>query len=140
MSPRLNRLIVFYESMTPESVGEIARLYRSDARFRDPFNDVCGVQAIQRIFIDLFARTDGARFIVLEDYENGSRAALSWRLEFRFRRGGEAVAIEGMSRLLFDRDGRVACHHDHWDATGQLLARLPLLAWPIGWLRRRLAA
>ena len=45
-----------------------------------------------------------------------------------------------MSRIRFDRDGRVALHHDHWDATGQLLSRLPMLAWPIGWLRRRLAA
>ncbi|MCP5235197.1 MAG: nuclear transport factor 2 family protein [Zoogloeaceae bacterium] len=126
--------------MTPASVGEIARLYRTDARFRDPFNDVCGVEAIQRIFIDLFARTDGARFVVLEDYENGLRAALLWRLEFRFRQGGEGLEIEGMSRIRFDRDGRVALHHDHWDATGQLLSRLPMLAWPIGWLRRRLAA
>ena len=37
MSPALHRLIVFYETLTPQTVSGIAGVYAADACFKDPF-------------------------------------------------------------------------------------------------------
>ena len=40
-------LIRFYEGLSPGSLGEISRLYAPGASFKDPFNEVRGVEAIE---------------------------------------------------------------------------------------------
>ena len=42
------------------------RLYTADARFKDPFNAVQGVPAIQRIFAHMFVALDGPRFVIVD--------------------------------------------------------------------------
>ncbi len=46
----LDDLIRFYHDLTPESVARFPEFYTDDAYFKDPFNEVRGLAAIQRIF------------------------------------------------------------------------------------------
>jgi len=139
MSPHLARLVSFYGELRPERLAQLAHIYREDARFRDPFNDVCGLEAIESIFRHMFASLETPRFEVLESYENDRNAALLWAFRFRFKGQRRMRRIEGMSRLEFAADGRVACHHDHWDAAGQFYELLPLIGASLRCLRRRFA-
>ena len=49
---KLDGLIAWYENLSPETVVEAGRFYASDASFKDPFNEVRGIAAIERIFRD----------------------------------------------------------------------------------------
>ena len=46
----LDRLIAFYHHLTPESVERFSEFYAADAYFKDPFNEVRGIDAIKHIF------------------------------------------------------------------------------------------
>ena len=50
----LDPLIRFYDEFTPESVARFGEFYSADAYFKDPFNEVRGIDAIQRIFGHMF--------------------------------------------------------------------------------------
>lgn len=136
----LNALIAYYESLTEESVARLPAFYTEDATFTDPFNDVRGVQAIQRIFRHMFRQVETPRFVVLEKVADADGAVLVWAFHFRFRRSGPEQVIQGVSHLKFDDDGRVNFHRDYWDAASELYMKLPGISLLLRLLRRKLAA
>jgi len=135
----LTRVVRFFESLRPEDVARVGELYAADAHFVDPFNDVRGVAAIERIFAHMFEQLDGPRFVVHERLDAGRQAFLTWDFEFRFRAGAPTglQRIHGGTHLRFDPDGKVVLHRDYWDAAGELYAKLPLIGAVMRWLRRR---
>ena len=138
---RLRALVHFYETLRPDNVARIERLYAADAAFKDPFNDVRGHVAICRIFVHMFKQVDLPRFTVEAAVGEGDLAFLQWTMRYR-RRGApdREERIRGASALRFDDSGRVASHRDYWDAAEELYERLPLLGMLMRALRRRLAA
>ncbi len=116
----LEDLIRFYQELTPASLDRFPSFYTADAYFKDPFNEVRGIDAIQQIFSDMFERLDAPRFVVTERLADGVSAVLIW--EFRY---GKAQCIRGISHLRFALDGRVAYHRDYWDAAEELYMKLP---------------
>ncbi|WP_153111816.1 nuclear transport factor 2 family protein [Propionivibrio limicola] len=142
----LDRLIAFFHDLTPESVGRFPEFYSADAYFKDPFNEVRGVEAIQRIFAHMFRQVDAPRFVVIEHLADANNAMLVWEFRFRPRgwgRGtgrGEAQVVRGVSHLKFDAAGRVNYHRDYWDAAEELYMKLPVIGCLMRWLRKRLTA
>ena len=131
----LDALVRFYQELTPASVARFPEFYTEDAWFKDPFQEVRGVAAIQRIFAHMFRQVEEPRFIVSEQLADDHAAMLVW--EFRYGRG---QCIRGVSHLRFAADGRVAYHRDYWDAAEELYAKLPILGALLRRLRRALAA
>lgn len=131
----LDPLIRYFEELTPASLARLPVFYAEDAWFKDPFNEVRGVQAIQRVFAHMFERTVEPRFVVTEKLADDNSAMLVW--EFRY---GKGQRIRGVSHLRFADDGRVAYHRDYWDAAEELYMKLPVLGALMRWLARRLAA
>lgn len=137
----MHAIVQFYESLQPASVGHIRKLYAADAFFKDPFNEVRGHAAIERIFEHMFEQVDAPRFSVESAVSEGDTAFIAWTMTYR-RRGqsGPESSIRGCSALRFDAEGCVACHRDYWDAAEELYEKVPLLGALMRTLRRRLAA
>jgi len=121
--------------LTPATLERLPDFYTGDAFFKDPFNEVRGVEAIRRIFAHMFEQVEEPHFVVTERLADDNSAMLVW--EFRY---GKGQRIRGVSHLRFADDGRVAYHRDYWDAAEELYEKLPLLGAPMRWLKRRLAA
>ena len=138
--PRLARLVVFYQTLSPASLASLGVLYAEQARFIDPFNDVTGIAAIRRVFEHMYATLEAPRFEVLEAVGEGALGFLTWRFMFKRQGGRIDHCVHGVTRLRFDADGRVLLHHDHWDPARQLYEGVPLLGAALRWLRRRLSA
>ena len=138
---KLDGLIAWYENLSPETVVEAGRFYASDARFKDPFNEVRGIGAIEHIFRHMFVQVEEPRFVVTGRFSGEDGAMLLWEFHFRTRGlGAQALCVKGASHLRFDAAGRVAEHRDYWDAAGDLYARLPLIGAPMRLLLRQGAA
>ncbi len=128
----------YFESLTPERLNELEGFCAPGIRFRDPFNEVTGVAALQRVFRKMYEDVDDPRFKVDDVAISGATAYLRWRMTFRkLNREWEIV---GMSEVRFDENARVAAHFDHWDVASQLYERLPLIGSLIRILKRRLSA
>lgn len=140
---QLDPLIRFYQELRLDTVAQLPALYAPDAWFKDPFNEVRGTEAIQRIFTHMFAQVASPRFIVTEKFSNAGAAMLVWEFHFRTRGswgGTQAQVIRGVSHLKFNAEGLVTYHRDYWDAAEELYAKLPLLGAVIRRLRQALSA
>jgi ketosteroid isomerase-like protein len=135
----VHRLARFYEELNPQSLEQLATYYAPNARFKDPFNEVQGLPAIQRIFEHMFVALHEPRFVVSHQIVDGQQAFLVWEFRFRMRRFDTTTvqSIRGGSHLTMDGDGRVTDHRDYWDAAEELYEKLPGLGALMRWLKRR---
>jgi ketosteroid isomerase-like protein len=136
--PRVQRIIDLYERLGPDDLARLGQYYLPDVWFKDPFNEVQGVDALRGIFEHMFETLDAPRFRVREALCEGHRCFLVWDFDFRWRGArGAPVTVHGASHLQFGTDGRVQRHRDYWDAAAELYAKLPVLGALMRWLRRR---
>ena len=145
LAERLDRLIRFFETLSPATIPDFATHYGANARFKDPFNEVRGLPAVERIFSHMFEQLESPRFLITGRYPgdgaSSGDAMLRWELRFKSRAMGRGEqCIVGSTLLTFDSDGRVALHRDYWDASEELFSKLPLLGPLTRALRRRLAS
>lgn len=130
MNPaRLDALLRFYQSMTPESLGELDAYYTGDAYFKDPFNEVRGVEPIRAIFAKMFRQVEEPRFKVTETIGDENGLVLVWEMTFRMKsvRPTEVQVIRGVSHLRFAESGKVTYHRDYWDTGEELYSKLPVI-------------
>jgi steroid Delta-isomerase len=133
------RIVAYFESLTPQSVAEIPSHYAVNARFKDPFNDVTGLHAIEGIFAHMFVALESPHFVVTERIVQGQQCFLTWEFRFRFKnfKPTHAQVILGGSHLVFSTDGLVTLHRDYWDAAEELYEKLPLVGSLMRWLKKR---
>jgi len=136
---RLDAYARFYETLTPERIGELSRHVAPDIYFRDPFNETRGIAAFERVLKKMFDDIAEPHFVIEHAALDGDVGYLNWRLRFRGKRRA-AHEIVGVSELHFDAEGRIARHIDHWDVASQIYERVPLLGFVLRRIRRRLAA
>lgn len=130
-------LLAWYATLTPQSVVHARQFYAADAQFRDPFNDVRGVPAIEAVLHHMFTHSDNPHFIIGERIVQGQQAFVTWTFVCTLR--GTVYEVVGGTHFRFNDQGMVTLHRDYWDAAEELLQKLPLVGAPIRWLRRRFA-
>ena len=135
----VQQLVQFFEQLKPQDLPRLPELYAADARFKDPFNDVQGLAAIERIFAHMFDALDSPHFIVTERIEQGQQCFLVWDFRFRFRRFDTQSwqTVRGGTHLVFNGQGLVTLHRDYWDAAEELYEKLPVVGGLMRWLKRR---
>ncbi|HXE37355.1 MAG TPA: nuclear transport factor 2 family protein [Azonexus sp.] len=138
----LDTLIRFYQELSLEGVERFAEFYSADAYFKDPFNEVRGIPAIQRIFRHMFGQVAEPRFVITGRVADPGGAMLVWEFSYRVRLWGkgETQVMRGVSHLRFGAAGKVEYHRDYWDTAEELYMKLPVLGWLMRGLRRVLAA
>ncbi len=135
----VQRMVDFFEHITPQAVAELPQIYAPGARFKDPFNDVTGLAEIQRIFTHMFVALNQPRFVVLERVVQDSQCFLTWEFRFRFKRFSPDTeqVILGATHVVFNEAGLVTLHRDYWDAAEELYEKLPLVGGVMRWLKKR---
>lgn len=127
-SHNLEKLIHFFESISQEKIGDIKQIYTEDVFFKDPFNEVNGIQHVIAIFDHMFHQLDQPRFVVTTHVSQGDQAFLTWDFLFKMKRFKRTEqCIRGASHLRFAADGRVCYHRDYWDVAEELYEKLPLI-------------
>jgi steroid Delta-isomerase len=129
----------YFETLTLDAVPRLAEYYAANAYFKDPFNEVRGIDQIEKIFRHMFATLDAPQFVIQEYWTNESSAVFLWEFQFRFR--GKAVAKQsftGMSLLRFDAYNKINHHRDYWDAAEEIYEKVPLIGSTLRWMKRRM--
>jgi len=126
-----------YEGLTPDTIDDLLTLTAPDIRFKDPFNDLRGQDALRGLFRHMFQATRDPRFVVRHAVLSGDTGLLRWDFSAEMRGLGQ-WQVEGMSEIRFDADNRIALHIDHWDAAEQFYEKLPVIGWLLRLIRRRM--
>ena len=133
------RVIAFFENLSPADVATIGQFYGPQARFKDPFNEVVGVPAIQGIFAHMFEALEQPRFVVTGRVVQGQQCFLTWDFLFAFKdfHKGVTQTVRGASHLVLDEQGLMSLHRDYWDAAEELYEKLPVVGALMRWLKKR---
>ncbi len=137
MKTALHQLCRFYENLNPDNLPEIRKLYAANAQFKDPFNDVEGIAAIEAIFSHMFLTTQNPRFSVVQSLQEADHALLVGDVHFERKGLPNPFCIHGTSLISFDGQGLVVRHRDYWDSGGELYAKLPWVGGLFRWLARQ---
>jgi hypothetical protein len=137
----LARYVDLCQNLSRDRIAELAELCAADVHFRDPFNDVRGIELFQKCMSKMFDDVGDPAFEVHDSVfsqEHRELAYLRWTFTCRMR-GRGALSIEGMTEVHFDHRGYVNAHLDHWDSGRQLYEKLPVVGFLLRRIRRRLA-
>ncbi|WP_418318231.1 nuclear transport factor 2 family protein [Piscinibacter sakaiensis] len=139
--PRVAAIVAWFEQFSAADLRLIDRYYATDARFKDPFNDVTGIDAITAVYRHMFETLEQPRFVINDVIVQRDQCFIGWDFEFRLRRlGNTPQTIRGASHLRLDASGLITVHRDYWDAAEELYEKIPLLGSLMRWLRRRASA
>ncbi|WP_042698741.1 nuclear transport factor 2 family protein [Azospirillum sp. B506] len=129
----------FFETLSLETLDRLPALTVPEVRFRDPFNDAHGHDAVRAVLLHTLNGCRDLRFTVTHRLFAADLAILRWRFEATVAGIGRMDVI-GTSEVRQAADGRVAEHIDHWDSGEHVYLRLPLLGAPLRLIRQRLGA
>ena len=138
-APNVQRVVAYFETLTPQSVAGLVDLYDPQARFKDPFKDVRGLPEIHHIFEHMFVALDAPRFIITGQIVQGQQCFLTWEFRFKFKNFNTQTeqVILGGSHLQFSDQGLITLHRDYWDAAEELYEKLPIVGSLMRWLKKR---
>lgn len=137
MNAHVERYKRYLEALTPSSLEQLSDYVTSDVRFRDPFNDVRGVDAMSRVFTHMFQNVGDVHFVVETYAVNHQTCLMEWRYDGILQ--GQPWSFMGTSSVQFTNNGMVHSHIDYWDAAGNFYERLAVIGFIIRWIRKRLA-
>ena len=138
----MQRVVHFFEHLQPADVARIAELYTANAQFKDPFNEVQGLPAIEHIFAHMFEALGAPRFVITTQVQQGAQCFVTWDFLFAMPRleGGKTQTIRGATHFVLREEAdvwRVAVHCDYWDAAEELYEKLPVVGGLMRWLKKR---
>ena len=136
----VHHLVRYFERLSPADLPRLAEFYAADARFKDPFNEVQGLPAIEAVFAHMFRALDAPRFVITGQIVQGPQAMLTWDFNFGFKGQMGTQTVRGATHLQFNAAGLVSLHRDYWDAAEELYEKLPVLGALMRWLKRRMQA
>lgn len=136
---RVAQIAAFFSSLQATDVARMPDFYTLDAYFKDPFNEVRGVNEVQRIFRHMYVALDQPHFVVTGQLVDGAQCFLTWNFVFRFKRFDTSTwqTVRGGSHLMLNAQGLIAHHRDYWDAAEELYEKLPAVGSVMRWLKRR---
>ena len=139
MEQAVTRLVALFEHLTVANLPEMGRYYATHAHFKDPFNDVQGLAAIQGIFGHMFEALHEPRFVVTNRVVQGPHCFLTWDFLFRFKSFQQDTlqTVRGASHLVLDEQGLVTLHRDYWDAAEEMYEKFPVVGGLMRWLKKR---
>jgi steroid delta-isomerase len=138
MSTPQDRYRMYLETLTFESLLVISTYVTENVHFKDPFNDIRGVDAMSLVFGHMFENVQDIKFEVQEILAEGQVCLMAWH--FNGRINGDPWSFDGTSVVRFADDGRVMEQIDYWDVGRDFYERLPFIGRLISSLRRRVSA
>jgi len=135
----VERTVSFFEHLRPADLARLGQHYAAEAIFKDPFNEVRGLAAIEGVFQHMFVSLHEPHFVVTQRVVQGSHCFLTWDFVFRFQRFSPSQwqTVRGASHLVYDEQGLITLHRDYWDAAEELYEKLPVVGRLMRWLKQR---
>ena len=129
----------FFEQLNPQSLAQLKNFYSPGAHFKDPFNQVEGIEAIEQIFLHMYASLENPRFVITAQVVDGHQAFMTWDFKFRFKRFDTTTeqVVKGTTHLVLDDQSRISLHRDYWAAAEELYEKLPWVGSLMRWLKKR---
>jgi len=129
--------ILLFEELSMERLEGIESFVSANIQFKDPFNDLSGLDAFRRLLVKTLNDVNDPNFQVTHRAWADDVLFLRWSFKGKIK-GLNHWGVQGMSEIRFDEHGLVCQHIDHWDASEQFYAKLPFIGTMLRLIQRRL--
>ena len=130
----------FFEELSLDSLKEMNSIIHDDIHFKDPFNDIRGIDSYKVILEDMFKKVPDIKFIVKNFSSYNESAFLKWECISNSTGFGKPWIIEGVSEIKFSSDNKVLEHIDYWDSSQYFYEKIPVLGILLRFIRRLVSA
>jgi len=121
--------ILFFENLNINTpIEEYKKVFDLNAKFKDPFHKVTGLEKIYKIFQDMYTKLDNPKFKIIEVITEDKIIYIKWDFEFKFKNKSKQESFEGISRVEFNNEGKAISHIDYWDSVENLYEKIPILS------------
>ena len=127
----------YLEQLTVDGLPSLGEFVAENVVFRDPLHEVHGLSAMRAVLARMFETVSDVVFVVDSHAVDGDAVFFRWTLTGVL--GGKPWSVEGVTRLTFDRAGKVLRQEEYWDAASQLFSRFPVIGPLLKWFRRKAA-
>jgi hypothetical protein len=129
----------YYENLTENTVEEIRNLAVPEFRYRDPFVDAQGIDAVVDHLHNWFRSMSDIKFIMEEYAVDNLIWFQHWKMNFRLRRLPKRLwELDGVSRITFNEERKLVDHIDFWDAA-PLFEYMPVIGAIMKLIRKLMA-
>jgi limonene-1,2-epoxide hydrolase len=114
--------------------------YVDEVHFIDPVGELRGLQALTGYFAKLYSNVQEISFDIQARYRDGEIETVQWVMKLKAKglNGGEYIFLDGCSVLKF-KNNRCVYHRDYYDMGAFIYERIPILKWPIQFIKSRLS-
>lgn len=126
-----------FENLSDEMIENIEKFISPEIYFKDPFNEVTGVEKFRKILHKTLHDVESPLFIVSEITNNQNIYFLKWRFDGKIRGYGDWY-VTGVSEIHLNEKGLVNRHIDYWDSSEYFYMKIPIIGSLLRLIRRRL--
>lgn len=129
--------IRLFEELSVERLDDIESFVSANIKFKDPFNDLSGIDSFRRLLMEMLNNVKELKFTVTHRAWAEGVLFVRWSFQGELKWLG-CWKVQGMSEINFDERGFVCQHIDYWDAAEQFYEKLFLIGTILRFIRRRL--
>lgn len=122
MNEVTEKIISFYENLTPENLNQIDTFYANDCYFRDPFHELKSIHDLTFLYSKMFKKLKNPKFKITNYFYKQNEMVLFW--EFTCNNN---FKISGNSHLILNSENKVKIHLDYWDSINEIWLKLPII-------------
>jgi ketosteroid isomerase-like protein len=121
-------IIAAFNEFTGKNLSRLDEFYSQDAVFMDPITTVKGLKEIKTYYAHAYKHVTSIRFEFVDFVIQDDQVCGFWKMHLAAKRlnGGKEFVVEGVSRMKFNKDGKVNFHRDFLDLGSMVYERLPL--------------
>lgn len=114
--------------------------YAAEITFIDPVGEIRGLISLKDYFAKLYLNVQEISFEITATEGNRERQALQWIMHLTAKglNGGKPIHLDGSSFLHFKNE-RCVYHRDYYDMGAFIYERIPLLKYPVLFVKQRLS-
>jgi steroid delta-isomerase len=137
MSAYFRAYVGYLENLNAKNLNQISLYVAPNVHFKDPFNDVFGIEEMKAVFAHMFKEIGSVSFQVNQSFSDGANGCIQWTFTGQLRK--KPWVFDGTSILSLNDVGLIVEHVDYWDAAGSFYEQLPIIGSILAQIRQRLA-
>ncbi|WP_320034163.1 nuclear transport factor 2 family protein [Halarcobacter sp.] len=129
----------FFENIDKDtSIHEFAQVFDLNAKFKDPFHEVKGLDEIYKVFQKMYENLDNPRFTILDTMSEKNISYIKWEFSFYFKKQLVKQSFIGLSRVVFNSDNKAISHEDFWDVGENIYEKIPFISSIIKFVKNKI--
>lgn len=138
MTPAEKTIHVF-NALRKDNLEILNDYYAKDLVFEDPLGKIEGLTAMKNYYAVMYENVTEIRFDFSKTIAQGNEYFFRWKMVLKSSKlnGGDEIAVEGGSMILFNDAGLVTYHRDFFDMGAMIYEHIPVLRTVIKAIKKR---